>query len=50
MITDANLAQTELDARRAALPQPPARSRRGYDRLYDEHVLQADEGVDFDFC
>jgi dihydroxy-acid dehydratase len=42
--------EAELEARRAALPQPPARERRGYDRLYDEHVLQADEGVDFDFC
>jgi dihydroxy-acid dehydratase len=26
------------------------RVRRGYDRLYHEHVLQADEGCDFDFC
>lgn len=42
--------ESELEARRAALAPPPARERRGYDRLYDEHVLQADEGVDFDFC
>ena len=40
----------ELAARRAALAAPAATSRRGYDKLYDDHVLQADEGVDFDFC
>ncbi|MEO8667502.1 MAG: dihydroxy-acid dehydratase, partial [Bauldia sp.] len=27
-----------------------AAARRGYDRLYHDHVLQADEGCDFDFC
>ena len=42
--------EAELEARRSALPVDTARQRRGYDRLYDEHVLQADEGVDFDFC
>ena len=25
-------------------------ARRGYDRLYHDHILQADEGCDFDFC
>jgi dihydroxy-acid dehydratase len=24
--------------------------RRGYDRLYHAHILQADQGCDFDFC
>ncbi len=38
----------ELEIRRKALPQPPKMERRGYDKLYDAHVLQADEGVDFD--
>jgi dihydroxy-acid dehydratase len=38
----------ELDARRKALPVPAKIERRGYDKLYDAHVLQADEGVDFD--
>jgi len=38
----------ELEKRRKALPQPPKMERRGYDKLYDAHVLQADEGVDFD--
>lgn len=40
----------ELRRRRAAW-QPPVslRQRRGYARMYVEHVLQADRGVDFDF-
>jgi len=40
----------ELARRRAALPEPHPHERRGYDRLYHDHVLQADEGCDFDFC
>ena len=28
---------------------PPVRPARGYARLYHQHVLQADEGCDFDF-
>jgi L-arabonate dehydrase len=37
-------------ARRRARWQPPARVHaRGYPRLYAEHVLQPDEGCDFDF-
>ncbi len=42
--------QGELSRRRAALKPVPAAGRRGYDRLYHDHVLQADEGCDFDFC
>ncbi len=34
-------------ARRPLLPTP--KPARGYQRLYREHVLQADEGCDFDF-
>jgi dihydroxy-acid dehydratase len=34
--------------RRAALP-PPASPERGYARLFQESVLQADRGCDFDF-
>jgi len=45
-------AQAELTTlgRRAAawVPAPPA-AERGWVRLYTEHVLQADEGVDLDF-
>jgi len=40
----------ELDRRRAGQAAVPPTSRRGYDRLYHEHVLLADEGCDFDFC
>lgn len=42
--------EAELAARRAARPPAVQVERRGYDKLYDSHVLQADEGVDFDFC
>ena len=39
----------DLDRRRAAWrPAPPA-FERGYARLYTEHVLGAERGVDFDF-
>jgi dihydroxy-acid dehydratase len=39
----------ELARRRAAwTPRPPA-ATSGYTRMYLDHVLQADEGVDFDF-
>jgi dihydroxy-acid dehydratase len=41
--------EAELARRRAALPAPPARPARGYQKLYAEHVLQADQGCDFDF-
>ena len=39
----------EMAARLAALPGDRASPPRGYARLFDRHVLQADEGVDFDF-
>ena len=39
----------ELARRRAALPPPPPRPTRGYQKLYADHVLQADLGCDFDF-
>jgi len=39
----------ELDARMAALPPPPPSPPRGYAQLYDRHVTQADDGLDFDF-
>jgi dihydroxy-acid dehydratase len=42
---------TELKKRQAALkaPAPPERSNRGYAWLFNETILQADEGCDFDF-
>ena len=39
----------ELARRRAELPVQPARAKRGYAKLYQDHVLQADGGCDFDF-
>ena len=38
-----------LRARRAAWTPPPAHADRGYEKLYVDHVLQANEGVDLDF-
>ncbi|MCX7893935.1 MAG: dihydroxy-acid dehydratase [Burkholderiales bacterium] len=43
-VTDAELAR-----RRAEWKGPPRHLDRGYNRLYVEHVLQADRGADFDF-
>ena len=40
--------EAELERRRAAW-SPAAPHGRGYTQLYREHVLQADEGCDFDF-
>jgi dihydroxy-acid dehydratase len=47
LVDEAELARrrTAFDASR---PTPP--ERRGYDRLYHDHILQADQGCDFDFC
>ncbi|HLH20320.1 MAG TPA: L-arabinonate dehydratase [Bryobacteraceae bacterium] len=44
-----DVADAELERRRAAWqpPQPPMSG--GYQRLYFDHVLQADTGCDFDF-
>ena len=45
-----DISDAELAARLAALPAPPDHSKNGgYQRLYVDHVLQADEGCDFDF-
>ena len=43
--------QAELDKRRAASPPTAAQPefKRGYRKIYMDHVLQADGGVDFDF-
>ncbi len=40
--------EAELARRRAAWTAPP-RARRGYEKLYVDHVMQADKGCDFDF-
>jgi dihydroxy-acid dehydratase len=39
----------DLAERMTALPPPPPTPGRGYARLYDLHVSQADDGLDFDF-
>ena len=39
----------ELEARRASWEPPPRKDERGYRRLHADHVLQANEGCDFDF-
>ncbi|WP_114910665.1 IlvD/Edd family dehydratase [Acidibrevibacterium fodinaquatile] len=40
----------ELRSRQAAWTSPTPAPARGYAWLYHHHVLQADEGCDFDFC
>jgi dihydroxy-acid dehydratase len=42
--------EEELQRRRAAWQAPPPAYVRGYGKLFVDHVLQADEGCDFDFC
>lgn len=39
----------EIERRRAALVLLPNRHRRGWAKLYVDHVLQADKGADLDF-
>lgn len=43
------ISAAELDARMATLPPPRVSPPRGYAQLYDRHVTQADDGLDFDF-
>ena len=46
---DLLVPEAELAQRRAAWQPPATLHQRGYPRLYIDHVLQADEGCDFDF-
>jgi L-arabonate dehydrase len=46
---DALLDEAELAQRRAAWTPPARKDERGYRRLYEDHVLQANEGCDLDF-
>jgi dihydroxy-acid dehydratase len=46
---DLLISTDELEARLARWSPPGHNHLRGYPRLYIEHVLQADEGCDFDF-
>ena len=44
-----NVGDDELAARRAAWTPPPKRYERGYGWMYAQHILQANDGCDFDF-
>ncbi|SDK71212.1 L-arabinonate dehydratase [Pseudomonas delhiensis] len=44
-----DIPEDELAARLADLPPPQVLIDGGYARLYVDHVMQADEGCDFDF-
>jgi dihydroxy-acid dehydratase len=44
-----DVSDAELARRRAQWQAPPAHAERGYVKLYIDHVLQADQGVDLDF-
>ena len=43
------VSDDELAARRAAWVAPPTRYERGYGWMFSRHILQADQGCDFDF-
>ncbi|BEP51590.1 MULTISPECIES: L-arabinonate dehydratase [Variovorax] len=43
------ISDEELAARRAAWTPPPTRYERGYGWMFGRHILQANEGCDFDF-
>ena len=44
-----NVSDAELAERRAAWLPPPPRYQRGYGWMFGRHILQADQGCDFDF-
>ena len=44
-----DVSDDELERRRAEWTPPPRGSERGWERLYRDHVLQADRGADLDF-
>lgn len=46
---DLDIPAEEIEQRLALEKRPEPKYRRGYGRLYLDHVLQADEGCDFDF-
>jgi len=46
---DLRVAENELQKRKASWRPPLAPPARGYAKLYMDHVLQAEQGCDFDF-
>ena len=43
------ISDAEMAARRAAWVPPPKRFERGYGYMFSQHILQADQGCDFDY-
>ncbi|HWD16263.1 MAG TPA: L-arabinonate dehydratase, partial [Casimicrobiaceae bacterium] len=43
------VSDEELARRKAAWAPPPARYERGYGWMFSRHIVQADQGCDFDF-
>jgi dihydroxy-acid dehydratase len=43
------VSDAELAVRRAAWVAPPPRFERGYGWMFSRHILQADDGCDFDY-
>lgn len=48
-VLNVDLSDAEIARRLVDDPPRPWQAARGYQRLYVDHVLQADEGADFDF-
>jgi len=44
-----HVSDEELAQRRAAWTPPPRRFERGYGYMFSQHILQADQGCDFDY-
>ena len=44
-----DVSDDELARRKAAWQAPPPRYERGYGWMFSKHILQADQGCDFDF-
>jgi dihydroxy-acid dehydratase len=44
-----NVSEEELERRRAAWAPPAVHFERGYGWMFSRHILQADQGCDFDF-
>jgi dihydroxy-acid dehydratase len=44
-----NVSEEELVRRKAAWVPPPKRFERGYGFMFTQHIMQADQGCDFDY-